>query len=319
MEKRLKWHPYKVELQYLSDDLIDRRETYDAIGKRLELIFGPAGKILGVDARLLAFLEFLYSKSQGPYSPYFLKYSRLIKIIIRRSAPLRNMLNESGAHAIGNMVLNGRGKLKFKISDFNELSYVLDFWENCGLLPQTPRTIFNAIKNKSAFRYRIEKLDGALLIRLSNIFPMFETEIIPSDVDIKQLIESQQEPFREYYQEILQDYLSQGKGIDEIIDIENQRAGKTLVYRNQFLSFLVKKRHDFHCQICAAGDPAIIPSSIQVHHIMPLSEKGEDHSSNMIVTCNYHHQEIHNGKIKIEIGNIITIHINGKKYFTTPN
>ncbi|MEN6396007.1 MAG: hypothetical protein ABFC78_05945, partial [Methanoregula sp.] len=129
----------------MSDDLIDRRETYDAIIKRLELIFGPAGKVLGVDVRLLAFLEFLYSKSQGPYSPYFLKYSHLIQVIIRRSAPLRNMLNESGAHAIGNMVLDGRGHLKFKISDFNELSYVLDFWENCGLAALTPRTIFDAI------------------------------------------------------------------------------------------------------------------------------------------------------------------------------
>ena len=114
MEKRLKWHLHETELQFLSDDIIDRRETYDAIGKRLDLIFGPAGKILGVDVRLLAFLEFLYTKSQGPYSPYFLKYSHIIKIIIRRSGALRNMLNESGAQAIGNMVLDGRGNLNFK-------------------------------------------------------------------------------------------------------------------------------------------------------------------------------------------------------------
>ena len=37
METRLKWRLYETELQILSDDIIDRRETYNAIGKRLEL------------------------------------------------------------------------------------------------------------------------------------------------------------------------------------------------------------------------------------------------------------------------------------------
>lgn len=319
MEKRLKWHLHETELQHLSDDLIDKRESYDAIGRRLELTFGPAGKILGVDVRLLAFLEFLYTKSQGPYSPYFLKYSHIIQIILRRSAPLRNMMNGSGAHALGNMVLDGRGNLNFKISDFNELSYVLDFWEKCGLEAQTPRSIFNAILNKKGVRYRVEKLDGALLIRLSNIFPMFENEIIPPNVDLKQFSESLQNPFAEYFEDIIQDYSTQGKSIDDIIEIENLRAGKTLERRNQFLSYLVKKRHNFQCQICSAGDPAKFPSYIQVHHIIRLADNGEDHSRNMIVTCNYHHEEIHRGRIRLETGEKISIESNGRKLFTSPN
>jgi hypothetical protein len=319
MEKRLRWQHYQTELQNLCEDLIDKRETYDAIRKRLELIFGPAGKILGVDARLLAFLEFLYTRSQGPYSPYFLKNSRLIQVIIRRSAPLRNMLNASGAHALGNMILDGRGNLNFKISDFNEFTYVLDFWENCGLEVQTPRSVFEAILNKKGVRERIERQDGALLIRLSNIFPMFEKEIIPSDVDLNQIKERVQEPFREYFDSIIQDYLSQGKSIDDIIEIENARAGKSLAKRNQFLSYLVKRRHNFECQICAAGDLAKIPSFIQVHHIVRLSDDGEDHSRNMIVTCNYHHEEIHKGRITLEKGEKILIDYYGKKYFTSVN
>lgn len=319
MERRLKWQQFQTELQNLSDDLIDRRETYDAIEKRLELIFGPAVKILGVDARLLAFLEFLYTKSQGPYSPYFLRYSRLIQVIIRRSVPLRNMLNASGAHALGNMVLDGRGNLNFKISDFNELSYVLDFWENCGLEIQTPRSVFDAILNKKGIKQRIERVNGSLLIRLSNIFPMFEREIIPSDLDLNTIKEQVQEPFRDYFEDIIQDYLSQGKSIDDIIEIENARAGKTLAKRNQFLSYLVKRRHNFECQICAAGDITKVPSFIQVHHIVRLADDGEDHSRNMIVTCNFHHEEIHKGRIKLEKGERILIDSNGKRYFTSPN
>ncbi len=319
METRLKWRLYETELQILSDDIIDRRETYNAIGKRLELIFGPTGKIRGVDARLLAFLEFLYTKSQGPYAPDFLKYSQIIKVIIRRSRPLRNMLNESGAHAIGNMVLNGRGNLNFTISDYNELSSVLDFWEDCGLQTQNPRAIFDAILIKKGIRNRIESRDGALLIRLSNIFPMFESEIISPDLDLNQLNRGLQNPFSGYFEDITQKYLSQGKSISDIIEIQNQRAGKTQNRRNQYLSFLVKKRCNYQCQICATCDPVKIPFSIQVHHITPLSENGDDHSRNMIVVCNYHHHDIHSGRIQLEKGEVITIERNGKKFFTSPN
>lgn len=110
-----------------------------------------------------------------------------------------------------------------------------------------------------------------------------------------------------------------GKSVDDIIEIENQRAGKTLDRRNRFLSYLVKKRHNFQCQICSAGETARIPSFIQVHHMVRLADDGEDHSRNMIVTCNYHHEEIHRGRMRLENGEKIQIEYDGKKMFTTPN
>ena len=321
MGKLVNWRPHEAELQILSDDLIEGRVSYDIIKERLASLFGPAKKILGVDARLRAFLEFLFMKSQGPYSPYFMKYSHIILMIIRRSRPLRHNLNESGAHTIGNMILNGRGHWKFVISDFNELSSILEFWLQCGLHPQTPRTIFDAILNKNEIRFRIERLDGTLLVRLANIFPMFENEIFPPDMDINCLRKKEPEPFKKYYLNIIQDYYSQGKSIDDIIDRENQRSGETLVYRNQFLTFLVKTRHNFQCQICAAGDPAADPLGIEVHHIIRLADRGKDHSGNMIVTCDYHHKQIHNGKIIIEKENedILAIRSNGRLFLTNSN
>jgi len=321
MGRRVNWRPHEAELQILSDDLIERRVSYDTIKERLTSIFGPAKKILGVDARLRAFLEFLFMKSQGPYSPYFMKYSHIILMIIRRSSPLRHNLNESGADTIGNMILNGRGHWKFVISDFNELSSILEFWLQCGLHPQTPRTILNAIQNKNEINFRIERRDGALLIRLANIFPMFENEIFPPDMDFNCLRRKEPEPFKKYYLDIIQDYYSQGKSIDDIINTENQRSGETLVYRNQFLTFLVKTRHNFQCQICAAGNPAPNHSSIEVHHIIRLADHGKDHSGNMIVTCDYHHKKIHEGTIILEKENedTIVIRINGRQFFTDSN
>jgi hypothetical protein len=321
MGKRVNWRPHEAELQILSDDLIEGRVSYDAIKERLASIFGPAKKILGVDARLRAFLEFLFMKSQGPYSPYFMKYSHIILMIIRRSSPLRQNLNEFGAHTIGNMILDGRGHWKFVISDFNELSSILEFWLQCGLHPPTPRSVFDAILDKNEIRFRIERLDGAVLIRLANIFPMFKDEFFPPDVDFNCLRRKEPEPFKKYYLDIIQDYYSQGKSIDDIIERENQRSGETLVYRNQFLTFLVKTRHNFRCQICVAGDPATNPSSIEVHHIIPLADRGKDHSGNMIVTCDYHHKEIHDGKIilKKENEDTIAIRSNGRLFFTDSN
>jgi len=324
MGKRVKWDTHIEELQGLCDDLIERRETYDNLIDRLSRIFGPAKMIRWVDGRLRAFLEFLFMQSQGPYSPDFLRYSPIIQQIVQRTAPLKANLNENGAHTIGNMVLNGRGHWNFIISDYNELEYVLKFWENCNLTPQTPRMIFDAIIAKNEIRYRIEKLDPDLLLRLSRIFPEYKDEIIPPGVDPDQLPRPPQEPFKEYYQDIIQEYLSQGFDIDDIIARENERAALTIRYRHQFLVYLVKLRHNFLCQICTAGDPvkgdhADPSSAVEVHHIWSLAEGGEDRSRNMIVTCPCHHRQIHAGLIQLTNGEMITIKKEGRIYFTRSN
>ena len=154
MGRTMHWGEHTDELQLLSEEIIEKRlTTIDAIQQRLEQILGPGEKKFGVDFQLVAFLEYLFFKSQGPYSPYFLKYSNIIRFLIIRLPALRNLLNNSGADAIGNMILNGRGRLKFIISDFFELGYVLDFWENCGLKKLTPRKIFQAILTKKGIAY----------------------------------------------------------------------------------------------------------------------------------------------------------------------
>jgi len=320
MVKTLSWGSHADELQLLCDDIVDIKFlTIDDIRKRLELILGPEEKVHGVDLRYIALLEFLFTKSQGPYSPYFLKYSRLIQLIVNRSGALKNMLNNTGAHAIGNMILNGRGKLKFTISDFYELGYVLDFWESCGLEKQTPRTVFRAILTKKGILERIQKKEPEILIRLSNVFPMFEKEIMPGNFDWISLSASPHNPFNKYYDSIIQYHIQQGLSLEDIIQLENFRQRNPVVKRNHFLSYLVKKHQNFQCQICNAGDRVNDPFNIQVHHIIPLSVKGEDYSSNMLVTCGSHHKEIHGGIIKIEKGERITINCDGKTFFSEPN
>jgi len=314
------WGEHTAELQLLSDDIVEKRLiTIDAIQQRLELILGPGEIKFGVDFRLIAFLEYLFSKSQGPYSPYFLKYSGIIRFLIIRSRALRNLLNDSGADTIGNMILNGRGRLKFIISDFFELGYILDFWETCGLEKLTPRKIFQAILTKKGIFYRIQQQDPDLLIRLSNVFPMFEKQINPGNIDLISLSAIAHNPFRDYYESIIEYHIQQGLALEEIIQLENSRKRDPEVKRNHFLSYLVKKHQNFRCQVCNVVSPSQNFVDIQVHHIIPLSANGEDHSSNMLVACNIHHKEIEGGRITVEKGEKITINCNGEQFSTEPN
>ncbi len=314
------WGEHTDELQLLSDDIYEERLlTIDVIQQRLEQILGPGERKFGVDFQLVAFLEYLFFKSQGPYSPYFLKYSGIIRFLIIRSRAFQNLLNDTGADAIGNMILNGRGRLKFIISDFFELGYVLDFWESCGLEKLTPRKIFQAILTKKGIFYRIQKLDPDLLIRLSNVFPMFEKEINPENIDLISLSAIAHNPFRDYYDSIIQYHVDRGLALEEIIQFENSRKRDPIVRRNHFLSYLVKKQQNFQCQICSVVSPSQNFVDIQVHHIVPLSANGEDLSSNMLVACYSHHKEIHAGRIILEKGEKITINCNGMQFYTEPN
>jgi len=320
MGKTMGWGEHTDELQLLSDDIVEKRlTTIDAIQQRLEQILGPGEKKFGVDFQLVAFLEYLFFKSQGPYSPYFLRYSSIIRFLIIRSPAFRNLLNNSGADAIGNMILNGRGRLKFIISDFFELGYVLDFWETCGLEKLTPRKIFQAILTKKGIFYRVQKQDPDLLIRLSNVFPMFEKEINPENVDLISLSAIAHNPFRDYYESIIEYHIHQGLALEEIIQLENSRKRDPDVKRNHFLSYLVRKHQNFQCQICSGVSPSQNFVDIQVHHIVPISANGEDLSSNMLVACKFHHKEIHSGRITLEKGEKIIINCNGGQFSTEPN
>lgn len=320
MAKTLGWGSHTDELLLLSEEIIELKQiNIKDLQNKLQLILGPKVSVEGVDLRLIAFLEFLFLKSQGPYSPDFTKYSLVIQSIIRQSGTLKNMLNKTGSHAIGNMVLNGRRKLKFTISDFYELQYVLDFWEGCGLEKQTPRSIFNAILKKKGISEQIQNKDPSLLVRLSSVFPMFEKEIISADFNLISIRESPQNPFVEYYESIIKYHTDQGLTLEGVIQLENLRQRNPIEKRNSFLVYLVKKQQNFQCQLCKTGCTTKDPSFIEVHHIVPLSKRGEDLSSNMLVTCNFHHKDIHEGRILIEKSERIAINCGGEQFYTKAN
>jgi hypothetical protein len=308
MNFTLKWHEREGDLQELADDILEQRITSsNEIRKRLDGIFGQSQPFDNIDSRCLAFLEFLFSRSRGPYSPEFGKYSEIIRVIVLRSRALRMLLDHSGAHALGNMVLHGRGRLKFIISDSNELGCVLDFWESCGLEKQTPDSVFQAILMKKGVLDRINNKDARLLARLSAVFPVFMEEFIPDQLDISPVSKPAETPFRSYYEEVIRKYQEQGKTIDDLIAMANQQDRNPLERRNSFLTYLVKKKHFFQCQICTAKNPAKKSPPVQVHHIVPLSRNGEDHSGNMIVVCDFHHRKIHEGHITVEKALSVTV------------
>lgn len=306
------WRQFEKEFQDLSDNIYSGNiNKKHEINEKLEGI-SHSVKVRGVSNILISYLEFLFFRAQGPYSLNFQKYSKLIKIIIKKFPELRALLNENGAHTLGNMVLDGRGKLKFPLSDALEFQEMLDFWERCGLKTLTPRKVFKAILEKKGVKTKISSGDPKMIIRLVSIFPMYQEDIIPDNIDYNSLIKEIKDPSIDYFEDIIQSYFNSGLTLYDIIKNENNRLNQSFTYRNQFLAYLVKRSHGFNCQICENFLPSKVPSNIQVHHIVPLSEKGLDRSDNMLVTCHFHHKEIHFGRIQVDLGDKIWIRANGK-------
>jgi len=66
----------------------------------------------------------------------FQKLVEVMKTILELYPLIRSLLNGLANHALTNMVLNGRGNLKFKICDRYELMKVLKAWQYIGLKQQ---------------------------------------------------------------------------------------------------------------------------------------------------------------------------------------
>lgn len=277
---------------------------------------------LGVPSPIVAFLEFLFFRAEGPYSPQYSKYTRMISMIFSCSQPLRLLLDLNAPDAIGNMVLNRRGRLKFSIADNLELDLVLQSWNSFGLSPVNRRAVFEAVLHKASVSRQLALQNPTLIMRLFEVFPEFKGEYWPPALTIE-ILEKQQGleaelPSHRRYRRIMEQQSRTGISLEEMIIQEESRVLPLQAKRNSFLAFLVKHLHQGRCQICSAGLVALERSPCTVHHIIPLSEGGDDIASNMLVVCKFHHTAIHEGLIGVIPGEQIEVRSDDSVFLLKP-
>ncbi|MDD1728402.1 MAG: HNH endonuclease [Methanospirillum sp.] len=322
----LSWRKHQESFHILVDELTSGVESDARLLSRVQEICkddqARDQTILGVASPHLAFLEYLFYCAEGPYNPLFQKYAPIIRILFQASIPLTALLNLNAADAIGNMILNKRGRLKFAIADNLELVLLLEWWPRFGLQPVNEREIFDAVCKKSTISYRISSQDPCLLLRLSEVFPSYPDEFLHPGTTREDLIAScsasTPPPSYRRFRRLYHRLLDEGFDIREIIRIEENRVLPMQMRRNTFLSYLVKQLHGETCQICASGSPVTDPL-ITVHHIVPLVEGGLDTARNMLVVCNTHHQAIHAGEIQVRISDTIEVLSQSDRFLIEPN
>ncbi len=327
---RLNWRKYQDRFDQFSEELLSEQIPNEK-GILLTIheicLDDPAADhlILGAESWLLAYLEFLFARAEGPYSPLFTSYSRIIRAVFSLSSPLRTLLDLNAADAIGNMILSRRGRLKFKVADELELSLLLESWPGFGLQPVTVRQVFDAVLSKSDISRRISSEDPDLLLRLLEVFPQYQSDFFPVGKTREELLAGRQDrsplPSQRRYHRLYTSLLEQGYDIRQIIRDEEQRTLPIHMRRNTFLSYLVKQLHGGKCQICAltGQDSHTNKSPITVHHIIPLSEGGSDSARNMLVVCMSHHKAIHDKKINIILTDVIEIRCPEMVFQIEPN
>ncbi|MBD3255480.1 MAG: hypothetical protein GF383_10325 [Candidatus Lokiarchaeota archaeon] len=121
-------------------------------------------------------------------------------------------------------------------------------------------------------------------------------------VELRSLIQHQKDKTHDV-NDIYLRYLKQGLSLDQMINIEDSRKLPRKLNRNVVLSFLVKKKANFQCQICKVLGTDKQDSRIEAHHKIPLSQGGKDISTNLIVLCHKHHKQIHQGTLDTNILN----------------
>lgn len=318
MVKSLKWFAKSDELlkcaiEFQKDEKLDQQKFLD----RLEQILPNSGKTIGVAIRSIYFLEFCFYRAEGPYSRKFNYYASLLKKIFAIYSPLKRLINSSGDAALANMVLGAKGNLKFEISDLYELKKVLEIWELVGLKRQTLTSVFNAVMNKNKVQEDIKHKNIFLLARLRVIFPMFMDQYLPEVLDLDAAIFDH---FKKRFAPILKSYEDEGLDITAMIHKENERIMPVGIFRNNLLAYLIKKKHNFACQICyILKNNNKTNQNVEVHHIVPLKQGGQDKAENMIVLCKKHHHEAHQGQLILELGQKIHIEYEGKSYNSNPN
>ncbi len=258
--------------------------------------------VLGVPCSSIAFLEYLFHRAGGPYSPEFEWIAPVIQIFLVNSPDISRLLNLNAPDALANMVLNKRGRLKFLISDQCELEIILLWWERFGLSPVTSRMVFDAVMSKPTIRERIKNGDPLLILRLLDVFPQWAGEVNPKGFSREVLLHAAgsitRPPSERRYHQVYVDALKKGRDIHSLIKEEERRTLPMQMRRNRYLAYLVRTLHGNVCQICAAMGLSTT-GPVHVHHIVPLSFGGPDRAANMIVLCPLHHQSVHEGKISI--------------------
>jgi len=327
----LNWRKYQTLFDQFTDEFLSVRPPSESlILPRLQDIChdDPAADlmILGVESPLIAFLEYLFSRAEGPYSSRFLSYSSLITIVFHISPPLCSLLNLNAADTIGNMILNKRGRLKFSIADHLELTLLLDWWSISGLKPVAEHDILDAILHKATISHRIASHDSELLIRLVEVFPSYQLDFFPPDITRVDLLSSRQNttplPSHRRYHHLYTRLLEQGKDLKQMIREEEKRMLPMQTRRNTFLAFLVRQLHEDQCLICTLiGVPThqVQDLQITVHHIIPLSEGGTDKARNMLVVCKPHHMAIHGGQIQVSMTDMIEVRLQSRVFRIEPN
>jgi 5-methylcytosine-specific restriction endonuclease McrA len=323
----LNWRRYHRQFNTLAGEISDGKISDPAdIGEHLRSVCStdPAADQvrMGVESYRLAFLEFLFARAEGPYSPGFSSYAEIIRTFMGTSEPLRNLIGHNAADAIGNMILNRRGRLKFLIADHLELLALLEWWPRFGLEPVSERQVLDAILKKSVLRHRLATGDPGLLLRLLEVFPENKAEYCPESVSREDLLHrlsvSVPPPSFRRYHRLYTTSVREGRDLVDMIKQEEKRILPVHIRRNTFLAFLVKKLHQDTCQVCRLCGKGGSENGITVHHIIPLSEGGADQAWNMLVVCGYHHQAIHEGEIRVCVSDQIHIRCKGGAFVISP-
>lgn len=282
MGSGIDWKPNINKLTRLSLEIFkDQEFTKETFIRKLSEIFVDHKIIEFTDNRTIAFLEFCFYMADGPYSRKFSFFVLVLRKVFAAYPPLRKLINKTGAAAIANMTLGAIGALKFEISDLYELKRVLEAWERMGLRRNTLHSVFSVVKKKGRVKRGILSKNLFLLARLKSIFPMYQKSFLPSNLNLNQAL---YEHFKKRFDKIISKYKEKGLSIEEMIKKENKRELPVGVKRNNLLSFLVRKATGFKCYLCKTEKTW--SHIIQTHHIVPLSEGGEDHSRNGLYYAN---------------------------------
>ncbi len=309
---RPEWKNYIEKLDKLATEIdevkdFSRGNLIDGLTK----IFNESYKELDVDVRIIAFLEFCFFKAEGPYSRRFEHFSEIILKIIALFPELQKILNRRADDLIANMVLNEKSGLNFKIFDNYELRIVVDLWKKIGLKPLSIESVFNSVMHKGSVISDLKEKNIYLLALLKKVFPFHEKYYLSNQIDLSKGIYEHE---KKRFDNIIIEYENQGFSLNDIIKKENLRIMPTEIKRNNFLSYLLKKKHKFRCQICQLTKSKSKSHYFESHHIVPLEQGGADHSANMIVLCKKHHNEAHCGALEITSKKNLTIKYKKKQF-----
>lgn len=300
------------KLEHLATEIYESKNcSRTNLINRLAEIFDESQKELDVDVRIIVLIEFCFFKAGGPYSRRFEYFSEVILKIISIVPELLKILNRRADDSIAMMVLNEKSGLKFRIYDNYELRIVLDLWKKMGLKPRSIESVFKAVMQKKSVILDLRLKNIYLLALLKQVFPFYERDYLSNRIDLSKGFYEQE---KKRFDNLIIEYKKQTLSINDIIQKENLRVMPTEIKRNNFLSYLLKKKHKFRCQICQLTKSKSKTHYFESHHIVPLEQGGADHSSNMIVLCKKHHYEAHSGTLKISCKKNLTIKYKRKQF-----